>query len=44
MFDQPTMAKEAIKTAGFTAEEFAQAAECDLEILRQYLPGLPKGK
>ncbi|HID37839.1 MAG TPA: hypothetical protein EYP39_10795, partial [Ghiorsea sp.] len=27
MFDQPTMAKSALKTANFTAEDFSQAAE-----------------
>ncbi len=44
MFDQPTMAIESLKTAGFTTEDFAQAAESDLEIIRPYFSGLPKGK
>jgi len=44
MFDEPTMAKEALKSAGFTTEDYSQAAESDLRILRPHMPGLPKGK
>ncbi|RLB91845.1 MAG: hypothetical protein DRH10_00935 [Deltaproteobacteria bacterium] len=44
MFDQPTMAIQALKTANLTVDDFSQAAECDLEILRPYMQALPKGK
>lgn len=41
--DMPTVAIDVLNSAGFSDNDYRQAAEYDLRILRKHLPGLPSG-
>lgn len=44
LHDQPIIANDVLKEANVSAEDFKQAAEYDLEFLREENPNIPQGQ